>query len=263
MLLWFCSDQNGEEARSPLPCFSFHLSRRFVLARLLLAFALFSAIVGSTVPTRACIQQPVVVPIFDSIVTVPVEMRLDSGIYLPIIKAWEGSSDTLTWPKGWSGPTIGCGIDLGHIGKPMIRKVFQDIVGEDTIALLLKASGLHDESARDFALRHRNLRLSSDQINTANHRVAMIMWDAVVDRFPGIESAPGTVKTSVLSIAMNRGVYNHGLLPLRPLIKTQRWGELANAIASMPVPEGMGGIGKRRRAEAALIRQSVFESDPD
>lgn len=145
----------------------------------------------------------------------------------------------------------------------MIRKVFQDIVGEDTIALLLTASGLSGEKARKFALRHKELRLSPDQITAANYRVAILTWNVVLERFPGIEDAPGTVKTSMLSVSMNRGAYNSKLLPLRPLIKTKRWDALANAIAAMPAPAGFAGITKRRNAEAALIRQSVFESDPD
>lgn len=235
---------------------------------MLFAFALMTSLFGSVGTGYAYRVSAPVAPrtvaapgITD---TMPITRHeLDPEVSLEVIQAWEGNSDTLTWPKGWSGPTIGCGIDLGHIGKKVITSVFEDLVHQDTLKMLLHASGLSGERAHAFAVKHRGFKLSQQQVRTANVRVAKVMWEASCNRFPGLSEAPGTVKTAVLSVMMNRGPNNQGLEHLGTLIAHKHWVGVAHALETMPVPKGMAGIGKRRRAEAQLIRQTSFELDPD
>lgn len=182
---------------------------------------------------------------------------------IEVIIALEGVTDTLHWPQGESGPTIGCGIDLGNIGKSSIRTIFTGVVGPDTVALLLRAADVRGVQSLAFVRRYHNLRLTPEQLDEANRRMFAIMWDAVVERFPGIESAPVTVQTSVLSVAAHRGVFNKRIQHLKPLIASRKWNAVAQAIAAMPAPDGMSGVAKRRKREAQLITQKEFAYDPD
>lgn len=247
------------------------------MARLLMALLLTNMLIGSSI-SQASIQIPRPAPTWvhkaykiqetpiDNYVAPSVHLSdttYDTGVSFEVIQSLEGFTDSLHWPRGESGPTIGCGIDLGNIGKSSIRKIFSNVVGRDTLNLLLRAANIHGSQAEAFTRKNHKLRLTKAQISAANKNMLVLMWKTLVIKFPGIDSAPATVKTAVFSVALHRGMYNQHIQCLKTPIAHRDWARVASMIAAMPAPEGMAGVAKRRALEAKLIRQRTFAYDPD
>ena len=107
------------------------------------------------------------------------------------------------------------------------------------------------------------MKLSRSQIDEANKKMFAIIWDGLENNFPGIDKAPAKVKTSVFSVALNRGLHNKNLVCLKHPIADRQWFKVAAIIGAMPAPKGMRGIARRRVMESELIRQKEFTNDVD
>jgi hypothetical protein len=181
-----------------------------------------------------------------------------TDISVGLIDDFEGCTDTLVWPGYQSGPTIGCGIDLANIGIVNVKKIFSGVVEGNTYRTLLEATKVRGGKAESWSSRHQ-VRLTEHQVHVTKNRMLRIMWLYVESQFPGIDSAPGEIKTAVLSCAMNRGPYNKAILRLRPLVANKRYRELANVIQNMSNDHAERGLKLRRTREAELVR--LVDSD--
>jgi len=103
-------------------------------------------------------------------------------------------------------------------------------------------------------MKRHKVRLTPSQVVTTKNRMMRIMWLYVVEQFPSIDSAPGEVKTALLSCAMNRGPYNKALTRLGPLVKNKQYTRLAEEIQAMRNDHNMVGLKLRRMQEAELVR---------
>lgn len=176
-----------------------------------------------------------------------------SDISIGMIEYFEGCTDTLVWPGLNSGPTIGCGIDLGNLGEKNIRSVFDGIVDEHTIKILVSAASVRGAKSEAWIRKHQ-VRLTQQQVDVSRDRVVNTMWKLITRRIPELIDAPGEVKTAVLSCAMNRGPNNPAMGRFASLIRSRKYRELANVFVSMRNDHSMPGLQARRMHEAELIR---------
>ena len=81
-------------------------------------------------------------------------------------------------------------------------------------------------------------------------------WQKIADRFPPLRATdlPGTVSTSLLSLAYNRGANNPALEPLGEPLATGEWETVADIIGNMQQNHKLLGIRIRRQYEAELIK---------
>lgn len=105
----------------------------------------------------------------------------------------------------------------------------------------------------------RGIRISREQANTIFKYAAIPYWEAIAHRFPTLAEAgtPGQVQTALLSIAYNRGAGNRSLEVLETPLKSRNWWMVADIIGRMQQDHQLGGIRKRRRMEADLIRKAL------
>lgn len=185
--------------------------------------------------------------------------HIDGDIDLQFIEEFEGCTDTLIWPGAYSGPTIGCGIDLGNIGRRNIQRAFKDVVSEKTLEVLMKASGIRGKNARSWVARTK-VRLTKEQVQSSSRRVMKILWEATSSRFPGIKKAPWQIQTAVFSCAMNRGPYNSELNALVLPIKLGDYEAVVRIIGSMQIDHELEGIQKRRLMESKLATLGVRDA---
>lgn len=176
-----------------------------------------------------------------------------SDISVGMIDWFEGCIDTLTWPGLYSGPTIGCGIDLGNIGRNNTRKIFTNVVDSATLEKMLSASSVRGVASKAWIRDNNTVRLSNEQVLASRDRMLGLMWRETERKFPGISDAPGEVKTAVLSVILNRGPYNKTLAKLGQPIRIRDYIEVSRLIASMSDDHEMPGLKRRRSIEADMI----------
>ena len=186
-------------------------------------------------------------------ITVSVSGTYPDDISHDVISDFEGCSDRFVWPGMNSGPTIGCGIDLGNIGRRNIKRLFENLVEDSILQIMLEGSRVRgSESVR--WIRRNSVKLSKTQVSLSRDRMLSLMWKETVRRFPSIKEAPGEVKTAILSLALNRGPNNPALKTLRSNIENENWSALATQVAAMQQDHEFVGISDRRKQEASLIR---------
>lgn len=189
-------------------------------------------------------------------ITVSVSGSYPSDISIGMIEYFEGCTDTLVWPGLNSGPTIGCGIDLGNLGERNIKSVFEGIVDERTVDVLVSAASVRGAKSKAWIRKHP-VRLTRQQVDISRDRVVNTMWKLVTQKMPELADAPGEVKTAVLSCAMNRGPNNPVLSRMAPLVRSRKYRELANVFSAMRNDHSLPGLQARRMHEAELIRLAV------
>jgi len=120
----------------------------------------------------------------------------------PII-AFEGFSSKFYVPSETSGPTIGTGIDLGHVGAPNIRRIFGRYVDTATLRTLLSASGLRGSRARSWC--RRAPALTDTQVWAASRKMVVLFRSRLLQEHAWLRSAPPGVLDAVLSFYIHHG----------------------------------------------------------
>ena len=84
-------------------------------------------------------------------------------------------------------------------------------------------------------------------------------WDAIRGRFDSLsrEGTPPSVKTTLLSLAYNRGARNQGLDALGGPLQSGQWHDAARTIGSMQQDHKLEGIRIRRRQEGQIIQAEL------
>lgn len=119
------------------------------------------------------------------------------------LKRAEGCTDYIVVPPYPSGPTISCGIDLGHIGLRAIDTIFTGLVSDSVLQVLRSASGVRGKAAQAWRAKHKALRIPPAASALAFRRSAALLWSSV---YRGQMSAAHPVtKASLLSFAYHTG----------------------------------------------------------
>ena len=174
---------------------------------------------------------------------------------------WEAHKGHPYWPgKGASGVTLDPGFDLGHQTEAALRRHY-GFLGAQALDVLTDVIGLRGAAAGKAARgpEVKAIRISKAQATAALPAIAAPYWKDITKRFPALleESTPGQVHTAALSLAYNRGPFNPELTPLVGPIALADWPEVADTIAGMQADHHLAGIPRRRKAEAALIREAL------
>lgn len=134
--------------------------------------------------------------------------RLDILDYVRIpdtdaLRRAEGCTDYVIVPPYPSGPTISCGIDLGHIGRRAIDTIFTGLVSDSVLQILRSASGVRGKNAQAWRAKHATLRIPRAASVLAFRRSAAFLWSSV---YKGQLSAKHPVtKSALLSFAYHTG----------------------------------------------------------
>jgi hypothetical protein len=170
----------------------------------------------------------------------------------------EGHRGRPYWPGGASGVTLDPGVDLGHVPSDRIEALFGPLLTRTQIRTLSQVFGIKGEDAR-VALNAvpglKDIRISREQALTLMPHAAKPYWDGIARRFPAVkrQDTPPSVRTVMLSLAYNRGVFNRGLEPLGALLKDRDWAGVAHTVGAMQQRHKLEGIRIRRRQEGSLI----------
>lgn len=177
------------------------------------------------------------------------------------VHAWEGHRGHPYWPGGSSGVTLDPGFDLGHQSAEELRRRYA-FLGGAALAILATVVGFRGAAARRALAaddRLRRISISTEQAVEVMPEIAARYWRAIVRRFPRLAdpTTPPGVQTAMLSIAYNRGADNAELAPLGRPLAAGAWGEVADLVGVMQQDHQLAGVRRRRREEAAVIRQGA------
>lgn len=178
------------------------------------------------------------------------------------IHGWQGHAGGPYWPGGAVGVTLDPGIDLGHVSLEVVTQAYRPRLDEDAWQVVEKLVGVRGEAAQEALRNNSVLRRIAIDRHTAGEifpHAADPIWRALLRRFPslGREETPAAVQTALLSLATDHGAAANSFKTLRPLIADRDWHGLATAVQAMDEHHRLERTLKRRRAEAALIRQAV------
>ncbi|MEM7581955.1 MAG: peptidoglycan-binding protein [Acidobacteriota bacterium] len=178
----------------------------------------------------------------------------------------EGHAGRPYWPEGKSGVTLDPGVDLGHAEPDLLEQLLSDhygpLLSAEQRAAIDAVIGIKGDNAKAALAADpilKSIRISRDQANKVFPVASRPYWNGISQRFPPLVDldTPASVQTVLLSLAYNRGIHNHHLESLGPLLEAQDWVELANKIGDMQQRHKQKGIRIRRQHEAALIRAEL------
>lgn len=176
-----------------------------------------------------------------------------------------------TWPKGYSGVTIGIGYDLGHVTLEQLLADWGDksSVGGVEIDLLKNALSLKGSQAKNYTAKIKNKVSISfeDALEVFYNRTVPKYHRITMRAFPGMEKLPPVVCSVLLSLVYNRGgsmgkqgssSWNRRreMREIRDAVKAQNLHAIAQSLKSMKrlwVGKGQDGLLKRRDREAELV----------
>jgi GH24 family phage-related lysozyme (muramidase) len=174
----------------------------------------------------------------------------------------EGHRGRPYWPQGESGVTLDPGVDVGHAAPDLVERLYAPLLTTAQMDAVRLVFGFQGESA-DAALKTSavlaSIRLSPSQAADLMPYTARDYWQRICARFKALErkKTPPSVQTALLSLAYNRGPGNRYLESLQESLEAERWSDAADKIAAMQQSHKLPGIRKRRREEAALIRDEL------
>ena len=174
----------------------------------------------------------------------------------------EGHVGKPYWPGGASGVTLDPGVDLGHMPPDRVEALFGEVLNRTQMDILSRVFGIRGNDARtalNIVPGLREIRITRTQAQAVMPYAARGYWDGICRRFEPIQrqDTPPSVQTVMLSLAYNRGVYNHHLEPLGALLQGRQWSQFANTVGAMQQNHKLQGIRIRRQQEAAVIRAEL------
>ncbi|MDQ6998043.1 MAG: pesticin C-terminus-like muramidase [Mariprofundus sp.] len=176
-----------------------------------------------------------------------------------------------TWPKGYSGITIGIGYDLGYQSKTQIKKDWQGKISDTELDQLIDVAGLKGESA--------HVALSSVKLITISLAVASdVHCSATLPKYaektkkayPGVELLPADAQSMLLSLVFNRGTKMTGpsrreMKAIQALVVEKDLNGIAHQMTRMKRlwdEDQLPGLHIRRDKEADMIAHARSEYEP-
>lgn len=189
---------------------------------------------------------------------------------IKLILAHEGLDQPAEWPGGSSGITIGIGYDLGYVTVDQFESDWCDFLSPSHIQRLKAVVGLIGIKARNRAQAFSDISIRrADAERVFLERTIPLCQLKAQQAFPGIEMLPLDAQGALVSLVYNRGTSmvddspqdrRREMRAIRDAVARQDLREIANQLRSMKrlwVGKNLGGLLKRRDAEAALVESCI------
>lgn len=172
-----------------------------------------------------------------------------------------------TWPGGFSGPTVGIGIDCAYYTKEEIASIFS-FLPEKQISLIQGAVGKTQESGKEYTtvLKQAGIvvpwQKALELFNNSTWRKFATLAEKT---FPGLDQFQEDAYGAIVSLVFNRGTKLTGdsrkeMRNIKELVPQLKYISVASEIRNMKrLWEGknLDGLIQRREAEAQLIESAI------
>lgn len=185
---------------------------------------------------------------------------------LALILDAEGLDQPGKWPGESSGVTIGIGYDLGFATPEQFEEDWSPYLTGDEIERLKTAIKVSGEAAHQRASEFSDIKVKKDDaVEVFKNRTLPLYSDRTEEAFPGVDQLPANAQGALVSLVFNRGAGMDGdrrkeMRAVRDAVAAGDLQEIANQIRAMKRlwdPNKMGGLLKRRDAEADLVESSI------
>lgn len=172
-----------------------------------------------------------------------------------------------TWPKGFSGPTIGIGIDTAYYTSKELANIF-DFLSQDKISLIQGAVGKTGKAGAEYTLKLQKagIEMPWEKALEVFKELTWTKFSQLAEKaFPGLDKWEDDAYGGVVSLVFNRGTALQGdsrleMRNIKKLVPSKNYKEVASEIRKMKrlwEGKGLDGLLKRREAEARLIERCV------
>ena len=178
------------------------------------------------------------------------------------------------WPGGASGITIGIGYDLGYTSKAKMHRDWDGKIADANTRALEKVCGLKGEAARAKLnlVSIKSVTVSLESASQVFYLSSLPSYAAkCLKAYPGVEELPADAQAALLSLVFNRGTRKSGstrreMKALEALVANADLDGIAAEILKMKrlwEGKGLDGLLRRREDEAALVKGSKRDYDPE
>jgi hypothetical protein len=168
-----------------------------------------------------------------------------------------------TWPGGYSGPTIGIGIDCAYYSKEELSSIFKFLPAEQ-VNLIHGSVGKTGLSGKGYArvLRQSGIVVGWDDALDVFNKITWKKFCKLTEKtFPGVEDLCPDAYGALVSLVFNRGGRLTGesrleMRNIRVLVPKKRYELIAEEIIKMKrlwANKGLDGLLARRESEAELV----------
>ena len=193
-----------------------------------------------------------------------------------LIVKFEDLDQPSAWPGGQSGITIGIGYDLGFVTPEEFKSDWGDVLSEPDLAALRDVVGLNGDAAKARAASLKNITIKRpDAERVFMERSVPVAQHQTEVAFPGVDKLPADAQGALVSLIYNRGPRlvdsekNPGdrreMRAIRDAVARGDLRQIADQLRSMKrlwVGKGLGGLLKRRDAEADLVASCIPAAQP-
>jgi len=185
---------------------------------------------------------------------------------LKLILEAEGLDQPGKWPGGGSGITLGIGYDIGFVTPQQFQTDWSPHLSAGQINRLKTAIGLKGGSAKQRAPQFKDITVSLAQaIDVFKRRTLPLHSRNTEQAFPGVDKLPADAQGALVSLVFNRGPGMAGerrkeMRAVRAAVAAKDLQEIADQIRAMKriwKDQGLGGLLKRRDAEADLVESTI------
>ena len=175
------------------------------------------------------------------------------------------------WPGGESGVTIGIGYDLGFATAQQFRDDWSDCLSAGDCDTLAGVLGLTGQQAKAQAAALKAIQIKrADAERVFMQRSVPAVQKQTDSAFPGVDKLPPDAQGALVSLIYNRGPRmtdrdpnlqdRREMRAIRDAVARGDLQTIADQLRSMKrlwEGKGMGGLLKRRDAEADLVESCV------
>ncbi len=176
-----------------------------------------------------------------------------------------------SWPGGESGVTIGIGYDLGFATPDQFKSDWGDCLSAGDCDALTAVIGLTGQNAKARAAALKAITIKrADAERVFMERSVPAAQKQTETAFPGVEKLPADAQGALVSLVYNRGPRlkdrdpkiedRREMRAIRDAVARGDLGEIATQLRSMKrlwEGKGLGGLVKRRDAEADLVESCI------
>lgn len=168
-----------------------------------------------------------------------------------------------TWPAGFSGPTIGIGVDCAYYKQDELENLFS-FLPRHQLDLVKQSTGKTGEKGREYTktLRNAGIEVSWAQAQKLFMNTIWPKFSRLTEQvFPDVEMLCDDAYGALVSLVFNRGASLRGdsrseMRKIKELVPKKNYREIANQIRQMKrlwAGKNMDGLLERREAEAKLV----------
>jgi hypothetical protein len=170
-----------------------------------------------------------------------------------------------TWPGGYSGMTLGIGIDCGYYTKEELTNMFS-FLNPKQLEAVKNATGKVGEQGKAYVnsneVKEANITVNWDQAIKIFDTVTWPKYARLTEQaFPGVDHLCDNAYGALVSLVFNRGTAMSGdsrleMRNIRVLVPKKDYKGIATELRKMKrlwEGKGLDGLVARREAEARLV----------